>query len=134
MEKTCNNCRNKDINKYTDPPCRQCINQSNWEPAEITIPVVDYSAKADKGKPRPTLVPTSLIRAVTEIREYGCQKYHDPENWRNVEIQRYRDALLRHLMDYQDDPKSVDEESGLPHLWHAACNIAFLIEMERENN
>jgi hypothetical protein len=28
----------------------------------------------------------------------------------------------------------VDEESGLPHLWHLACNIAFLIEMEDEDD
>lgn len=28
--------------------------------------------KADKGKPRPTLVPVSLIKAVTAVREYGC--------------------------------------------------------------
>lgn len=41
---------------------------------------VNREAKADAGKPRPTLVPVSLIRAVTAIREYGCAKYHDPEN------------------------------------------------------
>lgn len=23
----------------------------------------------------------------------------------------------------------LDAESGLPHLWHAACNLAFLCEM-----
>ena len=87
-------------------------------------------AKADAGKQRPTLVPTSLIRAVAAIREYGCQKYHDPENWRQVEPQRYRDAAYRHWLAYLDDPQGVDEESGLPHLWHLACNVAFLIEME----
>lgn len=91
-------------------------------------------AKADAGKPRPTLVPTSLIWAVAAIREYGCQKYHDPENWRQVEPQRYRDAAYRHFLAYLDDPHGVDAESGLPHLWHMACNIAFLIEMEGDHH
>lgn len=89
------------------------------------------NAKADAGKPRLTLVPPSLIWAVAEVREYGTAKYHDPENWRQVEPQRYRDALFRHLLKYLDDPQSVDNESGLPHLWHVACNVAFLIEMEQ---
>ena len=89
-------------------------------------------AKADAGKPRLTLVPRRSIWAVARIREYGNKKYHDPENWRQVEPQRYRDAAFRHFLAYLDDPKGVDEESGLPHLWHLACNIAFLIEMESE--
>lgn len=88
-------------------------------------------AKSDEGKPRPTLVPVSLMEAVTAIREYGCAKYHDPENWRRVEPQRYRDALYRHWLAYLKGEKN-DLESGLPHLWHLACNVAFLIEMEHE--
>lgn len=87
-------------------------------------------AKADQGKPRPTLVPLGLVEAVAAVREYGCAKYHDPENWRKVEPQRYRDALYRHWLAYLKDHNGVDEESGLPHLWHLACNVAFLIEME----
>ena len=92
--------------------------------------MLDGTAKADTGKPRPTLVPTSLIRAVTAVREYGTAKYHEPENWRTVEPQRYRDALYRHWLAYLEDPNGTDVESGLPHLWHVACNVAFLIEME----
>lgn len=90
-----------------------------------------YEAKLDKGKPRPTLVPVSLIDAVTAIREYGCAKYNDPENWRKVEPQRYRDAAYRHWLAYLKG-EETDQESGLPHLWHLACNIAFLIELEGE--
>ena len=86
-------------------------------------------AKADQGKPCPSLVPVSLIEAVTAIRMYGSQKYGDPENWRKVEPQRYRDALYRHWLAYLKGEK-CDQESGLPHLWHLACNAAFLIEME----
>ena len=89
----------------------------------------DQQAKADAGKPRPTLVPVSLIEAVTAVRMYGNEKYHDPENWRQVEPQRYQDALYRHWLSYLKGEK-CDPESGLPHLWHLACNAAFLIEME----
>lgn len=91
--------------------------------------VYNQNAKADANKPRPTLCPVSLIQAVTQIREYGCKKYNDPENWRNVEPQRYLDALYRHWLAYLSGEKT-DPESGLPHLWHLACNAAFLIEME----
>jgi hypothetical protein len=87
------------------------------------------SAKADTGKVRPTLVPTSLMYAVAKVREYGCKKYKDPENWRKVEPQRYKDALYRHWLAYLSGEK-YDEESGLSHLWHLACNVAFLIDME----
>lgn len=87
-------------------------------------------AKADAGKPRLSLVPRKIIWDTAAIREYGNKKYGDPENWRKVEPQRYRDAAYRHFLRYLDDPTGVDEESGLPHLWHLACNISFLCEME----
>lgn len=94
----------------------------------------DQTAKADAGKPRITLVPRQIIWDIAAIREYGNQKYGSSDNWRRVSPERYRDALMRHLLRYLDDPKSLDDESGLPHLWHAACNIAFLCEMEDNNH
>lgn len=71
--------------------------------------------------------------AIAKIREYGNKKYSDSESWRKVEIERYRDAAYRHWLAYLDDPHGVDDESGLPHLWHLACNVAFLCEMEKFN-
>ena len=76
-------------------------------------------------------MPVSLIKAVAAVRGYGVEKYHDPENWRKVEIERYKDALYRHWLAYLDG-EWLDQESGLPHLWHLACNAAFLIELEEE--
>ena len=90
----------------------------------------DQTAKQDAGKLQITLVPTQIIRDIAEVRMYGNKKYGSADNWKNVEPVRYRDALMRHLLAYIDDPKSIDAESGLPHLWHAACNMAFLCEME----
>ena len=87
--------------------------------------------KADKGKPRLFLVPPSLIEAVGIVRTYGVQKYGEEQGWRKVEPWRYRDALIRHLVAYMREPQGTDEESGLPHLWHVACNVAFLIELEK---
>lgn len=89
----------------------------------------NQEVKADKGKIRPTLVPVSLIKAVAAVRGYGVEKYHDPENWRKVELERYKDALYRHWLAYLGG-EWLDQESGLPHLWHLACNAAFLIELE----
>lgn len=88
--------------------------------------------KADNGKPKLTLVPQQIIYDICEVREYGNAKYPDggPDNWRQVDIQRYRDALCRHLLAYLKNPSGVDEESGIEHYKHMACNMAFLCEME----
>lgn len=47
------------------------------------------SAKDDKGKLKLSLVPTQIIRDIAQVREYGCEKYHDPDNWKQVEMQRH---------------------------------------------
>ena len=90
------------------------------------------AAKYDKGKLQITLIPTEIIRAITEVRMFGAKKYK-PANWINVSKRRYKDALLRHILEYIDNEDAVDSESGLPALWHAACNIAFLIDMHRKD-
>jgi hypothetical protein len=87
--------------------------------------------KSDNGKPRLDLVPPGIIEAVGVVRTYGTAKYNNnPDGWRLVEPDRYVAALMRHLCSFLRDPHGVDAESGLPHLWHMACNIAFLIELE----
>ena len=88
-------------------------------------------AKADSGKPQLTLVPRQILFDIARVREYGTKKYGSADNWKQVEIQRYRDAAFRHFCAYLDEPQGRDDESGLPHLAHLACNIAFLCEMER---
>ena len=77
-------------------------------------------------------MPRQIIRAISVIREYGLTKYKDPENYKKIEPERIKDAAYRHWLAYLDDPNGVDQESGLPHLWHCACNIAFLIEADHK--
>ena len=90
----------------------------------------NQTAKADAGKLDLTLVPRQIIWDIAEVRRYGNQKYGDPDNWKQVEPERYRAAAFRHFLAYLDDPAGKDPESGLSHLSHLATNIAFLCEME----
>lgn len=92
----------------------------------------NQEAKHDSGKLRMTLVPREIIKAIALVRMFGVKKYPNGgvDNWKQVEIERYRDAAFRHLLAYLDDPHGYDEESGLPHLYHLATNISFLCEME----
>ena len=96
----------------------------------------DQSIKADAGKARLTLVPQKILWDIAEVRAYGLKKYGSAENWKKVEIERYKDAAFRHFLKYLSNPQGVDEESGISHLKHLACNIAFLCELEKggENN
>ena len=89
-------------------------------------------AKADQGKPHPSWVPVTLIESVMAVREYGNAKYHDPDNWKQVEPERYHQAMLRHILAAWNDPYKIDPESGLPHIAHVATNIGFLLEMKEE--
>lgn len=89
-------------------------------------------AKKDTGKPHPSYVPVELIKEVMAIREMGTAKYGSPDNWKKVSIERYHDAMLRHVLACWEDPFSVDEESGLLHLSHIACNVAFMLALHKE--
>jgi hypothetical protein len=88
--------------------------------------VADQTIKADAGKEQLRLVPMQIMRDIAVVREYGNNKYKDPESWKRVDPNRYLDAFMRHAIAFIEDPLSVDEESGIPHLKHIACNVAFL--------
>lgn len=86
-------------------------------------------AKHDEGKPNWNLNLWRAAEKVVRVREMGVKKYGDPDNWQSVDKanERYRAAAMRHLVaDMRGE--YLDEESGLPHLAHAACNLFFLLE------
>lgn len=101
----------------------------------IEVSDIMHQYKDTAGKPKLSLVPPQIIFDVAEVREYGNKKYPNggKNNWKNVGIDDYKDALLRHTLKYIQDPKGKDEESGIEHYKHMACNLAFICEMEREN-
>lgn len=113
--------------------CRKAslIDTLRKEPMQgVSMNTGDQSAKADAGKLQLSMVPTDIIRNIAAIRMFGNAKYGSPDNWKIVEEQRYIDAAYRHWLAFIDDHESVDEESGMPHLWHLATNIAFICYME----
>lgn len=91
-------------------------------------------AKDTKGKAKITLAPMQILKDVAEVREYGVKKYGSVDSWKEVPIEDYRDALLRHIIEYIKDPNSVDKESGIKHYKHIACNMAFICEMESKDD
>ena len=89
--------------------------------------------KHDGGKPRLDLVPPEIIEAVGAVMTHGAEKYGEG-SYRNVEPKRYRAALMRHICQWLRDPHGIDEDSGLPHLYHIACNVAFLLEIDNKRD
>lgn len=86
----------------------------------------DASRKDDAGKPRPALMPASVLIEVGKVLEYGARKYA-PDGWKGVPDgpARYREALLRHYCAMVDG-ETHDADSGLLHAAHMACNAIFL--------
>ena len=84
--------------------------------------------KADSGKPRLDLVPLEGLVPMARVREFALSKYGEKgiEAWREISEERLLAALLRHLVAYQMNPEAVDEESGLPAIYHVEANAMFL--------
>ena len=85
--------------------------------------------KFDTDKPRYDLIPPELLDGVAKVLTFGAAKYGD-RNWeQGIDSGRVFAALMRHMWAWwrgeRDDP-----ESGMSHLYHAACNVAFLIAFE----
>lgn len=95
--------------------------------------MTDNLIKADKGKPRLALVPPIAIEAIGNVMTFGVDKYYE-NSWKSVEPYRWRDAMMRHLCLYLEDPYGLDEESGYPHIWHILTNAAFLCHLEQKKS
>ena len=87
--------------------------------------------KHDGGKYRLDLVPPEIIEAVGAVMTHGAEKYGE-SSYKKVDPKRYRAALMRHICKWLKNPYGFDEDSGLPHLWHIACNVAFLLELDKK--
>lgn len=94
----------------------------------------DQNAKRDNGKVEITLVPMDMVETAAVVRMFGNAKYPQggADNWKQVDVERFRNALFRHLFKYLREPYGIDQESGLPHWYHVTCNVAFITQKEIE--
>lgn len=116
----------------------------NQKPLDMTTqPVVESDphnvdqhspgAKLDAGKQLPKLVLGGFIYALKEVVKvgtFGANKY-TPNGWKEVQNgkERYYEAALRHLMEDLASPESVDEQTNISHLAHAAWNLLAIITL-----
>lgn len=84
--------------------------------------------KFDSGKPQMGLISSKFLKGLAQVLTFGAKKYA-AHNWRKgFTWSRPYDALQRHLNDFNDG-HDLDEETGLPLLYHAACELMFLAEL-----
>jgi hypothetical protein len=85
--------------------------------------------KYDSGKLPWDLLPIEATEAMIQVLEFGATKY-DAHNWRKgFTYSRVSAAALRHLTSWMRG-EQTDPESGLSHLAHCMCCIAFLLTYE----
>lgn len=94
---------------------------------------VEAGVKHDQEKVRMELLPVTFMRAVAVILTFGAKKY-GARNWeKGFEWSRAYGALLRHLFAWWGG-EAEDPETKRSHLWHAGCELAFLIHFEEMQN
>ena len=94
----------------------------------------ELGLKYDGDKARFDLIEPEFEEDIANILTAGANKYA-PNSWQHVEDgnNRYYAALRRHLNAWRKGEK-IDQESGMSHLAHVACNVMFLMHFEREEN
>lgn len=94
--------------------------------------------KDTKNKEVVSLVPYRAIKKCVKIREFGVKKYGDDKGWMEVCPEDFIEAALRHLHKHKDAVKygigsTIDDESGLPHTWHAATSLMLALGLEEDS-
>ena len=83
--------------------------------------------KYDTEKNGLDMLPIYPLWAIGQVYTFGATKYAK-DNWRDgMKWTRIYAAVLRHLLKWASG-KDADEETGLPHLAHAAFGLLALLE------
>lgn len=92
--------------------------------------------KNDNGKLQWSLMPFVELEEVVRVLMNGAKTY-SPDNWKKCDdVNRYKDALMRHVVSYitgetYDVGKGGD---GLHHLAHAVCDCLFLMWFDNQKD
>jgi hypothetical protein len=90
---------------------------------------VQGGVKHDLGKTMYELLPPEFLEGVAYVLTFGAKKYA-ARNWEHgIAYGRCFGALMRHLWAWWRG-EDLDRETGKSHLWHAGCELAFLITFE----
>jgi len=85
--------------------------------------------KYDDEKVMMHLLPPELLTGTAQVLTFGAKKYSE-RNWElGMNWSRPYGALMRHLWAWWSG-QDKDKETGMSHLWHAACCLAFLMAYE----
>lgn len=84
----------------------------------------------NEGKPPISLVHPDAIKAMAAVLDFGARKY-GRHNWtEGFEWSCLYDSMQRHMLAWNEGT-DIDDESGLPHTWHAMTNMMMLVVHER---
>lgn len=82
-------------------------------------------ARFNDGKTEYSLIPLGCLKWAAQVFMYGRDKYA-AWNWtKGMDWLIPYDCLMRHMEAWHRG-EDLDEESGLPHLGHAMCNLIML--------
>lgn len=82
-------------------------------------------ARYNNGKPDYSLIPLSTMEDEARVWAYGKEKYA-AWNWaKGMDWDIPFACLMRHMAAWQSG-EELDQESKLPHLAHAMCNLRML--------
>lgn len=97
--------------------------------------------KLDTGKPRWDLAPFDAFEAMVQVQTWAVNssvrgdKAYPERNWeRGMAWSRVFGAMIRHSWKWwlgkMTGRSTIDEESGMSHLWHAFTSAGFLVAYE----
>lgn len=89
------------------------------------MPELVEGTKNDGEKIRLDFLSPDFLYGTAEVLTFGAKKY-EPYNWaKGILFSRLYRAALGHLLDWFKG-EDLDPETGINHLFHAACCIMFL--------
>tara|TARA_R110000851_G_scaffold153833_2_gene295855 strand:- start:610 stop:945 length:336 start_codon:yes stop_codon:yes gene_type:complete len=79
------------------------------------------------GKAKFSLIPPLGLKEIANVATMGAEKYDD-WNWlKGLPVTTYLDSMQRHIHAFSIG-QTNDEESGYPHMAHAAWNAMAIID------
>lgn len=99
--------------------------------SSLTSQLGNKDCRSDPSKLRFDLIAPEMEEALAKVLTYGANKpAYGPRNWeKGIPFSELYAATRRHLFAWFNG--DTMDESGMPHLWHAFCDIGMLLTMDQ---